>query len=102
MRRSTSKRARQLRAYTAARQTWLEAHPQCAGKGVLDGVLAAEGLHCGGWADTVQHSAGRRGALLLDQRFWIPLCWNPCHMWVESHPLTATRLGFRVSRVSDE
>jgi hypothetical protein len=39
------------------------------------------------------HSRGRAGSLLLDQRFWIPLCFH-CHRWVHQNPEEARSQGF--------
>lgn len=85
MRRNTPARAKQEREYQRERKTWL------VGKACA---------RCGRPADTVQHAKGRIGDLLLDKRFWIPLCWNPCHAWVENHPLEAEKLGLRLKRVA--
>lgn len=84
MRARTPKRAAQERAYLKERAVWLV------------GKMCSR---CGKPADTIQHAKGRRGDLLLDKRWWIPLCWNPCHSWVTEHPAEATAQGYALSRV---
>jgi hypothetical protein len=53
------------------------------------------------FAEEVHHAKGRIGALLLDERFWVPLC-SAGHQWVTEHPIEAQRLGLSVSRLSVE
>lgn len=40
----------------------------------------------------VHHSRGRAGALLLETRFWIPLCRRH-HEWIGAHPRAAREVG---------
>jgi hypothetical protein len=45
----------------------------------------------------VHHKMGCEGALLLDQRYWMPVCrW--CHDWIESHGRAARELGFVIDK----
>lgn len=87
------KRARQEREYGKQRQRRLGLDTPCAAAHVV-----IEGVTCRGWADTVQHLAGRRGERLNDERFFADLCW-PHHQHFDLHPTEAKRLGFQVSRV---
>jgi hypothetical protein len=51
-------------------------------------------VKCGQWRLlTCHHWKGRVGRLLLDQRFWVPLCF-PCHQWVDNNKGEARNLNF--------
>jgi len=42
-------------------------------------------VRCSGWRNiTCHHWKGRIGPLLLDKRFWIPICID-CHRWADNH-----------------
>jgi len=45
----------------------------------------------------VHHSRGRLKALLLDERFWVPVSAEG-HQWIHSHVAEAMRLGLMASR----
>lgn len=90
MRRRTPKRAAEERRYLKRSREWLDGQV-CAGYGIVEG--------CNGLPDTVQHLKGRRGALLLDERYWLALCWDPCHDWAEHNPNDAKRVGLAMSKV---
>lgn len=45
----------------------------------------------------VHHLRGRRGPLLIDVRFLIPLC-STCHRWTHDNPDTARRVGLICER----
>lgn len=49
-------------------------------------------IGCTARATDVHHSRGRIGALLLDERFWIPIC-RECHVWIHQHPAAARNHG---------
>ena len=49
--------------------------------------MKGEGMIC------VHHSRGRLGALLGDERFWVPMC-HRCHSWCHSHVGEARELGW--------
>lgn len=36
----------------------------------------------------VHHTRGRTGTLLLDTRFWVPVC-RECHNWIQDNPAEA-------------
>lgn len=40
----------------------------------------------------IHHTRGRAGTLLVDRRFFIPLC-ECCHTWVHEHPKQAWATG---------
>ena len=40
----------------------------------------------------VHHKAGRNGALLLDERYWLPVCL-PCHEWIHGNGKLARAIG---------
>ena len=43
-------------------------------------------------ASECHHSRGRRGDLLLAERFWIAVC-SDCHQWIHNHMAEAKRRG---------
>lgn len=85
MRRRTPKRVAQERVYLKRSREWLEGR-SCARCGTTRGL-------------TVQHLRGRRGALLLDERYWLPLCWEPCHRMATENPTWALENGLAQRRV---
>lgn len=74
-------RAAQMREYAKLKKEFLAKHKKCA----IWPHKKATDLH---------HSKGRRGKLLLDQRYWIPLC-REMHSWVHSHPGEARTMSWR-------
>jgi hypothetical protein len=64
--------------YRRRRNIFLMATPICLCHG---GRCLAEHIH---------HSRGRAGTLLLDERFWIPLCFA-AHELIQEHPDVARR-----------
>lgn len=40
----------------------------------------------------VHHQRGKLGPLLMDKRFWIPVC-RGLHNWIGAHPAEARKLG---------
>jgi hypothetical protein len=84
VRRNTPKRASDEARYLKARKSWLEGKC-CARCGTSEGL-------------TVQHMAGRDGWRLLYEPWWLPLCWVPCHSWVEQHPDEAKEQGFALPK----
>jgi len=47
---------------------------------------------------TVHHAKGRIGTLLLNVKYWVPLCMQ-AHEWVERNPKEAKEKGLSVSRL---
>ncbi len=43
-------------------------------------------------ASECHHSRGRRGDLLLAERFWIAVC-SDCHQWIHNNMAEARRMG---------
>ena len=79
LRNATSKRASELREYSAKRKIFLAQNPKCR--------------ECGVYATEVHHSKGRVHAMLNVEEFWIALC-HGCHMkahldrrWAVEHGL---------------
>lgn len=80
------KRRADMAAYAALRKVFLAGPPEvrcrcCAVNPATD----------------VHHTRGRAGKLLLDVRYWLPLC-RSCHRWVGENPEAARRLGERQDR----
>lgn len=84
---STS-RAKELRQYSKLAQQFKLDHPKCGCCDVIHFRPARK-------TTDVHHSRGRRGKLLLDQRYWIGVCGGPqgCHGWIHAHPAEARKLG---------
>lgn len=89
----SAKRAAQMREYGKQREQRLGYDPPCSAAD-----LPIPGVQCRGWADTIQHLAGRRGKRLNDESLFLDLCW-PHHSWAELHPTEAKRLGLARSKV---
>ncbi len=83
--RGTSPARRQVLAkYDKLRSEFLEANPICR--------------RCQrARASDVHHMRGRVGDLMLDTRWWLPLC-RACHAWVDVHPEAAIEGGFAALR----
>lgn len=64
MRKYTPKRQRQVNLYAKRRLIFLENNPYCK--------------YCGKPATDIHHSRGRVGDMLLDERYWEPIC-RKCH-----------------------
>ena len=75
----TPKRAAQERLYLKRRKEWIIGKP-CAA------------MPCNEMAEEVHHARGRIGSLLLDERFWIPLCQKH-HEQVHRQPEWARTQG---------
>ena len=85
------KRAKQEREYSKEAKAYKELHPFC--QATLPNI-------CTNHTSDVHHKAGRIGALLLNQKYWMPVC-RPCHNWIEEHAKKARALGFRLSKTDD-
>lgn len=77
----STKRAKQIREYTAARFPFLDAHPICP----VTGRVATE----------IHHTAHREGEWLLLQRYWVGVS-SPAHRYIESHKDWARSVGLIV------
>ena len=75
--------------YSKQSKTYKENHPNC---------YACIPNTCTHRTTDVHHKAGRIEELLLDQRYWLPVC-RPCHDWIETHPQESRDLGYSVSKI---
>lgn len=48
---------------------------------------------------TISHTKGRIEDLLLDEKYWQPICFF-CHQWITEHPKEAKELGLELSRLN--
>lgn len=80
----TPQKARLQRQYVARVRVWIVGLV-CLGCQVrkFDAFKAATECH---------HRNGRAGLLLMDERFWLPMCGS-CHRFTHSNPDEARRLG---------
>lgn len=78
LRQEESKADREPTQYEALANEFKRVYPKC-------GVCAF------GKTIDVHHSRGKLGPLLIDQRFWIPVC-RTCHDWIGSNPDAARKL----------
>lgn len=76
-------------AYSVLRKAFMLEHPMCE----------AHMPGCQGHATDVHHIKGR-GKWLLIVLYWMAVC-RTCHTWIETHPIEATELGFRESKITD-
>lgn len=84
--RTTPKRANERARYRRKITAYKRKHPWCAACEVLSKV--------GIWRTSdVHHKMGCEGDLLLDERYWMPVC-RYCHDWIEDHGREARELGF--------
>jgi hypothetical protein len=79
MRRVSTKRAKELRAYWTIRREFLAAHPVC------QACWSARSTE-------IHHKRGRAGELLLDTRFFLASCLA-CHKGIHAAPNKARELG---------
>ena len=114
IRRATPKRANQLREYAKRRVRFLAEHPICGvwlkqngwqQIGIADSYVrqkvatvdfvSAHCLRAGGApaATEIHHRAKRRGALLLEEAFWLQVC-AANHELIEQHKSWARENGF--------
>lgn len=76
-------------AYTKLRRIFLSEHDMC--QACLPG--------CMGQATDVHHKKGR-GKWYLVVATWMAVC-RKCHQWIEEHPIEATEMGYRESKITD-
>lgn len=89
--RRSDKRAGEEREYLRRIKVFLEGK-ECA----LEGHL----VPCSGRM-TCHHQKGRIGQLLLDERYWLPVC-GVHHAFIENNPETAYRNGWSLLRTQTE
>lgn len=88
IRKRSVKRAKQEREYLIENRKFLEENPYCKAEVQCHGMLSNQ----------VHHKKGRIGDLLLDKRFWLPVCAQ-CHEWIERNPIKAKEMGLSLSRL---
>jgi len=54
--------------------------------------------NCQKIAVDVHHMAGRANDLLLEEKYWLPVCRN-CHDWITENSAEAIDLGLSISRL---
>lgn len=79
IRRESRTRARTNRLYRARVKEW-SIGKRCAFPG------------CGKRHIDCHHTRGRAGSLLMDERFWLPICRRH-HLWIDLNPTEARELG---------
>lgn len=77
------------RKYNLAAKAFLKQWPLCA----CHNDLMKMGTECGKYAGEVHHFRGRLGPLLLDQRFWVPVC-RTAHVWIDANRKLAREFGW--------
>ncbi len=93
LRRQSKKRAKENSAYSKRVKEWKLENEWCVACTRIDayyGIFTPAFLcnttkHCHHWA-------GREGALLMKEEWWIPLCAT-CHSWVHDNSNAARELG---------
>jgi hypothetical protein len=75
-----------LKKYRRLRDKYFEEHPVCEFPG------------CSSRRITLHHAAGRCGSFLTNKKFFKSLCQKH-HMFVETNPLEAQKMGLSVKRL---
>ncbi len=88
--RESKSRAKENRIYIVENKIFLKENPICQAN-IKD--------TCTKTATQVHHKKGRIAKLLLDKKYWLPGC-DPCHKWIELHPIEAKELGLSDYRLS--
>lgn len=76
-----------LGAYAEARRVFLQKNPRCA---VYPTQRATE----------IHHMAGRTGKLLMDQKYWLPVC-RSAHVKITTDSKWAIEKGYSLPRTKD-
>lgn len=84
----SSKRVKLDNEYSQLRKIYLTKNPMC--QAGLPG--------CTQQATDIHHKKGR-GKFYLVVDTWMSVC-RKCHHWIETHPIEATELGFRESKIN--
>ena len=85
----SKKQAALDKAYSLLRIPFMQNNPMCQ----------AALVGCQGGSTDVHHKKGR-GKYLLATNTWMAVC-RTCHGWIETHPIEATEMGFRESKLTD-
>ena len=86
IRKVSTKRAKQMRAYKLVRSTYLVENSIC------------ECVGCYQPSTDVHHMKGRSGDRLVDEEFFLAVC-RSCHMEIENQPIWAKKMGYSISRL---
>jgi len=78
-------RKRASRIYFGMKKIWLASHPLC--------LPCKTRWEKRNWTDDVHHCRGRASTLLIDARWWIPVCRN-CHDFIQRNPKEARARGW--------
>jgi len=78
----SSKRQQQNQAYLVMRKIFLDTHPNCV-------------MYTDKPSTEIHHSAGRRGDMLLDTRYWFALS-REAHVYIHANPEWAEDKGYLV------
>ena len=85
------KKLKESREYREKAAAWLANHPLCQ-----CGVACVVN-----WAKPTQvHHIRGRGKYLLDERYWLAVCFE-CHEWIHAHPREAKERGWLMSRIAN-
>jgi len=79
----SKKRASQEREYKSLRDIW---------------IVGKKCKRCKSVATECHHMKGRIGRLLLDIKFWLPVC-SECHKHIELNPIEAKEKGWSLNRL---
>lgn len=79
-----------LREYAKLKKEFMKEHPICA----------ADFNYCSILATDIHHSKGRVGKLLLDVKYFVPVC-RSCHRKIEDNPNMAKELNLSISRLKN-
>jgi hypothetical protein len=85
---TSDKREKQTRAYNVLVAIFKRDNPVC--KAQLPGV-------CTGKTEDNHHMKGKENELLLDSRYWLPVC-RACHDWIGINSQQAIEMGLSISR----
>ena len=90
--RTTSRRARERSRYSRRVGIYKRRYPWCVACLTVwpNPWIGSSVIRC---TDDVHHKMGCEGQLLLDERWWMPVC-RLCHDWIEDHGRAARELGF--------
>lgn len=91
MRNRTRERAKEERAYNKRVKQWKRENTHCKACDQL--MLYRPGRPVIRRTADCHHIRGRNGALLMDERYWLPVC-RQCHDFITEHGKLARSLGF--------
>lgn len=80
-----------LKEYKTVRAKFLSRHPICQAR--ISG--------CTKEATQVHHKAGRLGALLTNDKYFLAVCHH-CHCYIEVNPLEAKEKGWSMDRLTKD